>query len=116
MSPGTKTIAVNDASEEDSMNRREFLNTALAATTAGSVAQAQNQTVPPRPNILFILADDLGYGELSSYGRPEYQTPVLDNMVRDGLKFTDAYASAPVCTPTRCAYMTGRYPHRLPIG
>ena len=96
------------------MNRREFIS-ATAATMVGGLAYSQTQ-LPQRPNIIFILADDLGYGDLSSYGRPDYKTPVLDNMVREGMKFTDSYASAPVCTPTRCAFMTGRYPHRLPVG
>src|SRR5947207_15935170 len=90
------------------MNRRQFL-----ATAAGGALHA---ATPPRPNVVFILADDLGYGDLSCYGRPDYTTPVLDKMAKEGLRFTDNYASAPVCTPTRCAYMTGRYPHRLPIG
>jgi arylsulfatase A-like enzyme len=98
------------------MNRREFMNTAAAVTALGAAGEAQNATVRRHPNILFILADDLGYGDLSSYGRPDYKTPVLDNMAKEGMKFTDAYASAPVCTPTRCAFHTGRYPHRLPIG
>jgi arylsulfatase A-like enzyme len=98
------------------MNRREFVTGALGATALSAVANAQNTEIPQRPNILFILADDLGYADLSSYGRPDYKTPVLDNMAKEGLKFTDAYASAPVCTPTRCAFMTGRYPHRLPVG
>jgi arylsulfatase A-like enzyme len=66
--------------------------------------------------VLFILADDLGYGDLSCYGRPEYRTPVLDGLARDGLRFTSAYAAAPVCTPTRCAFATGRYPQRLDVG
>jgi arylsulfatase A-like enzyme len=94
------------------MNRREFINTAVAAGAAGALRAA----TPPRPNIVFILADDLGYGDLSCYGRPDYKTPVLDRMAREGLRFTDAYAAAPVCTPTRTAYITGRYPHRLAIG
>jgi arylsulfatase A-like enzyme len=98
------------------MNRREFVNAAVAATAMSAASRAQNTGVPERPNILFILADDLGYGDLSSYGRPDYTTPVLDNMAKEGLKFTDAYASAPVCTPTRCAFHTGRYPQRLPVG
>jgi arylsulfatase A-like enzyme len=100
------------------MNRREFMSAAIAAGTVTGIAarQGQAQSVPPRPNIVFILADDLGYGDLSCYGRPDYTTPVLDNMAAEGMKFTDNYASAPVCTPTRCAYMTGRYPHRLPVG
>jgi arylsulfatase A-like enzyme len=100
------------------MNRREFMSAAIAAGTMSRIAagQGQAQTTPQRPNIVFILADDLGYGDLSCYGRPDYTTPVLDKMAAEGMKFTDNYASAPVCTPTRCAYMTGRYPHRLPIG
>jgi arylsulfatase A-like enzyme len=69
-----------------------------------------------RPNVLFILADDLGYGDLSCYGRPDYQTPVLDSLARQGVRLTSAYAAAPVCTPTRCAFITGRYPHRLDVG
>src|SRR5436190_4404182 len=97
------------------MNRRQFMNAAFAGTAARAL-RPQRRNIPRRPNILFILADDLGYGDLSSYGRPDYQTPKLDKMAREGLKFTDAYASAPVCTPTRCAFMTGRYPHRLPVG
>ena len=66
--------------------------------------------------MLFILADDLGYGDLSCYGRPDYHTPVLDAFAKQGMKFMSAYAAAPVCTPTRCAYMTGRYPQRLAVG
>ena len=67
---------------------------------------------PDRPNILFILADDLGYGDLSCYGRPDYRTPALDGLARQGMKFLSAYAAAPLCTPTRCAFATGRYPQR----
>src|SRR5512144_2395125 len=68
------------------------------------------------PNVLFILADDLGYGDLSCYGRPDYRTVVLDSLARQGVKFMSNYAAAPVCTPTRCAYVTGRYPQRLAVG
>jgi arylsulfatase A-like enzyme len=96
------------------VTRREFLGTAAATTALAASGSAQ--TPGRRPHILFILADDLGYGDLSSYGRPDYQTPVLDRMVRQGMKFTSAYAAAPVCTPTRCAYITGRYPQRLRVG
>jgi arylsulfatase A-like enzyme len=95
--------------------RREFLETALGTTTVMS-ASALAQRAPKRPNILFILADDLGYGDLSCYGRPDYRTPVLDGLARQGMKFMSAYAAAPVCTPTRCAYITGRYPQRLTVG
>jgi arylsulfatase A-like enzyme len=69
-----------------------------------------------RPNIIFILADDLGWGDLSCYGRPDYRTPNLDRLASQGLRFTDAYSASAVCTPTRCAFITGRYPGRLKIG
>ena len=96
------------------MTRREFIETTVATTAlvAGSVDGAERR----RPNVVFILADDLGYGDLSCYGRPDYQTPVLDNLARQGVRFTSNYAAAPVCTPTRCGYITGRYPQRLPVG
>jgi len=69
-----------------------------------------------RPNILYIMADDLGYADLSCYGRKDYKTPNLDKLASEGMKFTNAYATAPVCTPTRVAFMTGRYPARLTVG
>ena len=97
------------------VTRREFIGTAVATTAiAGSSRSAS--AAPGRPNVVFILADDLGYGDLSCYGRPDYRTPVLDGLAKQGIKFTDNYAAAPVCTPTRCAYITGRYPQRLPVG
>ena len=96
------------------VTRRKFIGTAVGATAVLGMARRVPMTRPP--NILFILADDLGYGDLSCYGRPDYQTPVLDGLARQGLKFLSAYAAAPVCTPTRCAYITGRYPQRLEVG
>ncbi len=99
------------------VTRREFIESAVATTAlAASGAGAVDGAPARRPNVLFILADDLGYGDLSCYGRPDYQTPVLDRFAREGVKFTSNYAAAPVCTPTRCAYITGRYPQRLPVG
>jgi arylsulfatase A-like enzyme len=98
------------------VNRREFINTAVGVTALAGAAAGTAAAQPPRPNVLFILADDLGYGDLSCYGRPDYRTPVLDAFAKQGIKFMSAYAAAPVCTPTRCAYITGRYPQRLPVG
>ena len=69
-----------------------------------------------KPNIIYIMADDLGYADLSCYGRKDYQTPHLDKLASQGVKFMNAYAAAPLCTPTRTAFMTGRYPARTPIG
>ena len=62
------------------------------------------------------MADDLGYADLSCYGRQDYETPVLDRLASQGAKFTHAYANSAVCTATRVAFMTGRYQYRLPIG
>src|SRR5688572_2383338 len=74
--------------------------------------QSQDQ----RPNIIFIMADDMGCADLSSFGRKDFQTPNLDAFVKSGMKFNNAYAAAPVCTPTRVAFMTGRYPARNAVG
>ncbi|MFV2065502.1 MAG: sulfatase-like hydrolase/transferase [Pirellulales bacterium] len=65
------------------------------------------------PNIVLILADDLGYGDLGCYGREEIKTPVLDQLARDGVRFTNFYANGPECSPTRTALMTGRYQQRV---
>lgn len=69
-----------------------------------------------RPNIIFILADDLGWGDLGCYGRPDYRTPNLDLLASQGVRFTDAYSASAVCTPTRCGFITGRYPARTNVG
>lgn len=69
-----------------------------------------------RPNIIYIMTDDMGYGDLSCYGRKDYSTPNLDKLASQGMKFINAYAAAPVCTPTRAAFMTGRYPARIQVG
>jgi arylsulfatase A-like enzyme len=74
------------------------------------------QTEGTRPNIIYIMTDDLGYADLSCYGRKDYTTPHLDKLASEGMKFMNAYSAAPVCTPTRTAFMTGRYPARTEIG
>ena len=99
----------------DQLSRRDFLGVA-AGTAAAALTTATPVRAQGRPNVLFILADDLGYGDLSCYGRPDYDTPVLDRLAEQGMKFTSAYAAAPVCTPTRCAFITGRYPQRFEVG
>jgi arylsulfatase A-like enzyme len=99
------------------INRRDFLSVAAGGVAAAAAFRARAQRrAAERPNVLFILADDLGYGDLSCYGRPDYDTPVLDRLAEQGMKFTSAYAAAPVCTPTRCAFITGRYPQRFEVG
>lgn len=66
-----------------------------------------------KPNILFILIDDLGWRDLSCYGSSFYETPNLDRLATQGMTFTDAYAACPVCSPTRASILTGKYPARL---
>ncbi|MCC7375556.1 MAG: sulfatase [Verrucomicrobiales bacterium] len=73
------------------------------------IAQAAN---PSRPNIVIIYADDLGYGDLGCYGHPTIRTPNLDRMAAEGMRFTEFYSAAEVCTPSRAALLTGRYPIR----
>ncbi len=67
----------------------------------------------PRPNVLLILADDLGYGDVGCYGAPDVRTPVMDRLATEGVRCTDGYAAFPVCSPSRAALLTGRYPARF---
>lgn len=69
-----------------------------------------------RPNIIYIMADDMGFGDLSSYGNKNFSTPNLDKLALQGAKFVNAYSAGPLCTPTRAAFMTGRYPARTTVG
>jgi arylsulfatase A-like enzyme len=102
---------------ESRQTRREFLGTAAGAAALALLRPVESRlSVAQPPNILFILADDLGYGDLSSFGRPDYRTPIIDRLGREGMRLTSVYTAAAVCTPTRVALMTGRYPARLPIG
>ena len=70
----------------------------------------------PKPNLLVILADDLGWADLSAYGAPEIRTPNLDALAASGVRFTDGYSASSVCSPTRFGLYTGRYPGRLAGG
>jgi arylsulfatase A-like enzyme len=86
----------------------------LALLAVAIVPAADQRSAPPeRPNVVLIVADDLGYGDLSSYGAPDIRTPNLDRLAREGVRLTQFYANAPVCTPTRAALVTGRYQQRV---
>src|SRR5262245_15968033 len=83
--------------------------TTLASAIFGAAASARP------PNLLLILADDLGTTPVGAYGNAYYQTPSIDRLAREGLRFTAAYSACPVCSPTRAALMTGKYPARTHV-
>jgi arylsulfatase A-like enzyme len=100
--------------------RRDFLrkiglvSTTLAAGSFVGCAESTTSKTPPRkPNLVFILVDDLGWTDLGCYGSTFYETPNIDQLCKESMKFTDAYAACPVCSPTRASIMTGKYPARL---
>ena len=103
------------------MTRRDFLvltGTSIAAAKAsltGGCSTVSNVGKRGRWNIIYILADDLGWAELGCYGNTFNETPNIDKLSRQGMLFTDAYAAAPVCSPFRAALMTGQYPARVGI-
>ncbi len=66
-----------------------------------------------RPNIVFIVADDMGYADISSFGAPDVETPHIDQIGKKGIRFTNIYAMGPECTPSRVSFLTGRYPQRV---
>lgn len=80
-----------------------------------SVLAGETEDEASRPNFLFILADDLGWGDLSCYGNRQFRTPNLDRLAREGILFSQYYQAGSVCSPTRAALMTGRYPAELRI-
>jgi len=84
---------------------KNFFLLILLTGCFGLVTVAQKKNLP---NVIYIYADDLGYGELGSYGQQKIKTPNLDKMAKEGIKFTNHYTSAPVCAPARCMLMTGK--------
>jgi len=78
-----------------------------------TVATAADPPNAPQPNVLFILVDDLGWSDLGCYGAEIHQTPNIDRLAQQSMRFTDAYAAAPICSPTRASILTGKHPARL---
>lgn len=101
------------------MKRTRILPAGLAAAgvflaAAAATAYAAEPTPPPRkPNVILILADDLGWRDLSCFGSQYYESPKIDALCAEGMKFTQAYAASPLCSPTRASLMTGQSPARL---
>ena len=100
------------------VTRRTLLRSAALGTVAlaSGVDNTFGQRVSGPPNVVFIMADDLGYADVSCYGRPDITTPNIDGLAAKGVRFLQAYANSAVCSATRTALITGRYQYRLPIG
>src|SRR6185503_7062998 len=99
------------------LSRREMLQTAAAGSLGVMTAartSAQNSGRPP--NIVFIMADDMGYADVSCYGRPDLRTPNIDGLASRGVRLLQGYANSAVCTATRVGLITGRYQYRLRVG
>src|SRR5688572_12896861 len=89
------------------MKRLSSLLLCLAGLLLTAFSAAAGEGIGDKPNVLFIMADDLGYGDLGSYGQQKIKTPHLDRMAAEGMRFTQFYSGAPVCAPARCVLMTG---------
>ena len=107
------------------MDRRNFIKKAALFTALGSIVskdvvkggtilanQVSNIALNDKPNFVFFLVDDLGWKDNSTYGSQCYETPNLDRLAKQGMMFTNAYAAAALCSPTRNSIMTGKYPAR----
>jgi arylsulfatase A-like enzyme len=104
------------------LSRREFLRDAGVAASlwlgggvkAAGLGDGRSREKPRRrPNFVFFLLDDMGWKDLGCFGSPFYETPNIDRLAAQGMRFTNAYAACPVCSPTRASIMTGKYPARL---
>src|SRR5215472_56557 len=95
-------------------SRRDLIAGAAGTLALASAGRAAAQV--GKPNIVFILADDLGYADVSCYGQRDYTTPNVDRLAIEGLRFTQGYSNSANCSPTRTGLITGRYQMRLPVG
>ena len=106
---------------EQNCTRRGFLKkvgvgaAALATPGCATLYRQKTRMRGMRPNIVVLLCDDLGYGDLGCYGHPHIETPNLDRLAGEGLTLTDCYAAAPVCSPSRAGILTGRTPYRCGV-
>ncbi len=94
------------------VTRRKFLKAVGSGVAAYSMTQSPSYAADKKPNIVVVFCDDMGYGDLGTFGHPTIRTPNLDRMAGEGQKWTSFYAAASVCTPSRAALLTGRYPIR----
>src|SRR5215831_626726 len=94
-------------------SRRDFLTSASAVTAVNAVAQTRSGR--RKPNFIIFLADDLGCHDIGAWGAADLKTPNIDALSASGARFTNWYAAAPVCAPSRAALLTGRYPIRAGV-
>ncbi|MEC7882431.1 MAG: sulfatase-like hydrolase/transferase [Verrucomicrobiota bacterium] len=92
------------------MNLNTFFQSALVVLSTTVLVKPISPKAESKPNILIIMVDDLGYGDLSSYGAKDLQSPYLDSLMSEGIRFDSFYANCPVCSPTRAALLSGTYP------
>ncbi len=103
--------------KNDPISRRDLVRGAAGGMVALALGVERQSASPARPpNIVFILADDLGYADVACYGRPDVRTPSIDHLAANGVRFLQAYANSAVCSATRVALITGRYQYRLRLG
>src|SRR6185295_20418791 len=105
---------MNRRSRKATTSRRTLLKAAAAA--APFLIWKQSAQAADRPNFVYLMADDMGYADVSSFGRRDYTTPNIDRLAAEGMKLTHAYANSAVCTATRVALATGRYQYRTEVG
>ena len=104
---------------DKNLNRRDFLKAAglaaAALTVPGCGSAFERTSSVDKPNVVIVFCDDVGYADVGVFGAKGYETPNIDRMAAEGVKFTDFYAAAPSCTPSRAALMTGCYPQRVSL-
>ena len=90
-----------------------LLSACFAQTASAQVGEQIDKS--KRPNVIYILADDLGYGDLSCYGQEKFKTPHIDALAKQGMKFTQHYSGSTVCAPSRCSLLTGLHTGHCPV-
>src|SRR6267154_1352834 len=106
------------SADRHSITRRDLIRgaaTGMVSLAMGADILGGQPSAKP-PNIIFILADDLGYADVSCYGRPDMNTPNIDRIATRGVRFLQGYANSAVCSATRTALITGRYQYRIRVG
>jgi arylsulfatase A-like enzyme len=109
-----RPYSASSASSAGRISRRRVIQAAAAA--APFTILLRDASAQERPNFVYLMADDMGYADVSCFGRRDYKTPNIDKLAAEGMKLTHAYANSAVCTATRVGLVTGRYQYRVPVG